>query len=250
MTVVYIWIRAGLPWDDEEAAMAELRPDLQYHAAAWNETFNISYQRFRHRVSEIARENRSRVQGAKTATWDEIPENALVMPVDDDDWFAPDAAETLKTEHDPRARVYLWPSRWVEVPLHLGHRFHLFRRRLLPWTPPRFVCTTNNYAMVKDGETRPLLGDHAVASEWVKPRLKAGKTIRRIDRELSVANRTLGSQTTLMAVNRNRPARRKDLLRRFGAYRRLYEQPLSEPPQWAQPYLEQMKSLMAELRPR
>ena len=75
--------------------------------AGWNDTFNISYQRFRHRVEQIAQLNHSRVEGAVVSEWDEIPDGALVMPVDDDDWFVPGAAQALEAELDPEAIGYL-----------------------------------------------------------------------------------------------------------------------------------------------
>ena len=98
--------------------------------------------------------------------WDEIPEGALVMPVDDDDWFVPGAAQALEAERDPDAIGYLWPSRWIQVPINLGHRLYLLRRRLLPRTPPKWICSTNNYAMVKGPEVKEALGNHIEASHW------------------------------------------------------------------------------------
>jgi hypothetical protein len=127
--VIYIWIRRTVDWDDEDAA---LDPWLIPRLPLWNATFNISYPRFRYRLKQIAGLNHSRVDGAVRAEWDEIPDGALVLPVDDDDWFAPGAARVLLRELDPGVTGYLWPSRWFEIPIDIRHRMYLIHRRLFP----------------------------------------------------------------------------------------------------------------------
>lgn len=60
---VYIWVRATLDWEGEEAVRTEFRPRVD----PWNATFNIPFHVFRHRVREIARLSHSRVEGAVCA---------------------------------------------------------------------------------------------------------------------------------------------------------------------------------------
>jgi hypothetical protein len=233
-------------WQDEAAALDQLSdPWLIPKIPLWNSTFNITYQRFRRRVAEIAELNHSGVVGARRGEWDEIPDGALVLPVDDDDWFAPGAADLLRAEADPAATGYLWPSRWLEIPIDIRHRLYLLRRRLFPSTAPKWICATNNYAVVKGPGARPLLASHLAASRWFERQLESGSgAVKRIDAELSVANRTLASQTTLS--QRRLRIRRSELIRKFRRYGRLYDRPLAEL-DWCRPYLKLMSELMAEL---
>jgi hypothetical protein len=248
--VIHIWIRRTVDWADEEAAVAQLTdPWLKPKVPLWNATFNISYQRFRHRVAQIAQLNHSRVGGAVVSDWHEIPDGALVLPVDDDDWFTPGAARALDAEIDPGAIGYHWTSRWIEVPIDLGHRLYLLRRRLFPRTPPKWLCSTNNYAMVKSPDAKELLGSHIKASRWFEGPVQRGEaSVKRIDGQLGLANRTLASQTTLS--QRKYVIGRSELIRKYRRYRRLYEQPLAPELEWCRPYVAMMSELMGELEIR
>jgi hypothetical protein len=244
--VIYIWVRATTSWDDERAFLAQADPELKRKVDVWNETFNLPFHVFRHRVRQIARQNHSRVEGAVCAGWDEIPEDALVVPVDDDDWFAPDVAKVLEREFDPGATGYRWVSSFIEVPIHFPHRLGLIRRRIFPGTRPRFVCTTNNYALVKRPETEVLLRRHVRASKWVEAQ-EAG-VMKTIDRRLSVMNRTLASQTTLRL---ERPTiERSRLIRKYRRYKRLYRRATVPELAWSRPYVAMMAELMDELEMR
>jgi hypothetical protein len=243
-------VRSTVDWENEEAFLAQAPADLKAKLGLWNATFTIPFHIFRYRVRQIAELNHSRVEGAVCADWDEIPEGALVLPVDDDDWFAPDAATVLEGEFDPSVTGYYWTSSWIEVPTNLGHRFYLIRRRLLPWTPQKWICTTNNYAMVKGPSAKTLLTSHIRASRWFDGEVKGPDAggVKRIDRRLSVANRTLASSTTL------RPGRPdispSKLRRKFRRYKTLYDQPSPLDLAWCRPYLRMMAELMDELEIR
>jgi hypothetical protein len=243
---VYIWVRATVDWRSGEA----VRPEFQPPVDLWNETFTLPFHRFRYRVHEIARLNHSKVDGAVRAPWDEIPAGALVLPVDDDDWFSPDAAQVLASEFDSRLEGYYWTSTSVEIPRNFGHRFYLARLRLFPWTRPRWVCATNNYAMLKSDATKTPLTWHTKASQRFE-RSTLGHTarpVKEIDRRLSIFNRTLGSQTSLI-VKQSSIGRRR-LIRKYRRYRRLYDQPPVPELEWCRPYLEMMSALMEELEIR
>jgi hypothetical protein len=243
-SVIYIWVRTAVDWANEEAAWAALRPDLRPKVEVWNETFAMPFHLFRHRVREIAELNLSGVADAVGATWDEIPDGSLVVPVDDDDWFAPDLAKALERELDTRATAYYWTSSFVEVPIGLPHRLGLIRRRMFPGTPPRFVCTTNNYAMVKSAQTKALLGCHITASEWVER--QGPETVKRMEARLSLMNRTLGSLTSLAL---GKPSiTRAELIRKFHRYQTLYDRVRVPGLEWSRPYLARMSELMREVR--
>jgi hypothetical protein len=244
--MIYIWVRATVDWTDEQAFRAQLPARLERKVDVWNETFTVPFHAFRHRLRQIAARNHSRVANSVIAEWDEIPDGGLVLPVDDDDWFAPDIASHLQEAYDGRARGCYWPSSFIELPIHFPHRLGLIRRRLFPRTPPKFICTTNNYAMVKGPGAKPLLESHLRASHWLENEEPGGLT--RIDRRLSVMNRSLASITSLAA---GKPSiTRSQLVRKFHRYRRLYDRVNVPELDWAAPYLSMMSRLMGELRIR
>jgi hypothetical protein len=241
--VLYLWVRATANWPDEQAFEAQLDPAFAGKFALWNDTFDVPYHQFRDQVREIARLNLSRVEHAKVSPWEKIPDGALVAPIDDDDWLAPDLAQALEAAHDPQAIGYFWTSSFLEVPIDFGHQLFLLRRALFPSTPPRWLCSTNSYAAVKSPDTKLLLQKHTVASERFGTSDR--QRVRRIDRRLSVMNRTLASQTSLGFL---RPAiRRSELLRKHRRYRALYAAPVAPELAWCRPYVHMMDELMRRL---
>jgi hypothetical protein len=233
-------------WEDERAAMAQVRPHVRPKVDVWNRTFDMPYHVFRHRLREIAGRNLAAVEGAVRARWEEIPEGALVVPVDDDDWFAPDLAAVLEREVRPGAIGCYWTSSFVEVPIDLRHRVGLARQRLLPRTPPKYLCTTNNYALVKRADTQRYLLRHVRASAWI--RRHVADEVQRIDRRLSAMNRNLASQTSLGV--RRTTVTRSLLVRKLRQYRRLYRRMDLAGLEWCRPYVAMMAELMDEVTVR
>ena len=242
--MTYIWIRSTANWEDPEAVEAQLPPEMRAKAELWNESLTVPFHAFRARVREIARISLANVDGARCSAWEEIPTGCLVLPVDDDDWFAPEVGRTLEAAVPGEA--YRWTSTFIEVPLDFGHRLGLLRRRLRPATPPKWVCTTNNYALVKRDGVEPLLRSHVLASEWVEAQ-PPGR-VKVIERPLSAMNRTLGSQTSL-GYGRD-GLTRAQLLRKLRAYRRLYRRLDLSGIEWARPYVAMMAELMDDVEVR
>jgi hypothetical protein len=239
--VIYIWVRRTLDWDDEAAAFAGVDERMKPKVQTWNETFTMTYQRFRCRLSQIAGLNHAQVQGAVRADWNDIPDESIVLPVDDDDWFAPQAARVLEREFATGVRGLVWPARWIQVPLDSRHRRHQIRRRLLPFTTTDLTCSTNNYAVVKSAGAEAL-SNHREASRWFDDRLeRADGTVKRIDGLLSVANRTLASQTSLGRLSGPMLAE-SVLLGKLRRYKRLYRRTPSRGLTWCRPYLQLMMS--------
>ena len=233
-----------MDWRDEAAFRAQLDPAFAPKVDLWDRTFTTPFHVFRQRVKEIAQVSLSRVRGAACAPWDEIPDGALVIPIDDDDWLAPDAAEAVGAELRNGAMGYHWISSHVQVPLSLRHRLALFKRWLFPWTPPFWTCSSNNYAFVKRADMGTQLLKHSASNRWFE-QAPAG-AVHRIERRLSVQNRTLASQTSL--AWRRPSMTRGELVRKFREYRNLYSRPVAADLAWCRPYLVMMADLMSRLR--
>ncbi len=240
--MIHIWLRTDLDWTDEAAFLAQCPHAFRSRVELWDATFSVPFHVFRGRVAEIARASRGAVEGATVSTdWEAIPDGAVVLPVDDDDWFAPDAATTLEREWDGRGGCS-WTATFVEVPLNWRHAVGWAARRRLPRIPIKYRCTTNNYALVKQPGRRGTAVSHVAATRWFEQH-----ALPQLPARLSAMNRTLASQTSLGGSG---PApSRAALLRRYERYRRLYREPL-DTPAWCAPHLARMAELMDELELR
>jgi hypothetical protein len=246
--VIHIWLRATVDWEDEDAFWAKVPPEFKPTVERWNATFDMPFHMFRRRVREIAALNHSRVENAVWASWDEIPDGARVVPVDDDDWFAPHLGRVLESEWDSEPGIH-WTGSWVGVPVEFGHRIHLIRRALFPFTRPIWTCQTNNYGVVKRPGVQPLLASHQRACEWFDG--PGRQAVKRIRPRLSVHNRTMGSITSLRPHRRRGELDRTRLVRRLGYFRLLYRRPpWGRGLVWCRPYLAMMADLMDEVKPR
>ncbi|HEX8120806.1 MAG TPA: hypothetical protein VF549_06000 [Solirubrobacteraceae bacterium] len=241
--MVHIWVRTDVPWEDEAAFAAQIPERMRPLVDLWNATFALPYHRFRAELRDIARESLAAVAGATVSEWDAIPAGALVLPVDDDDWFAPDAATVLSRERAAGDEGLRWTSTFLEVDIDLAHTLSKNVRRALPGVGQKWICTTNNYAVVKADGARTLCASHVAASRWVE----RDAPVRALERRLSVMNRTLASQTSL---RRHRsPIDRPGLLRKRARYEALYER-WERPPEdlaWTRPHVARMRALMARL---
>ena len=243
--MVRIWVRATMDFDDEEAFRGQLLPRLREPIALWDATFEMPWRVFRSRLRGIARGNLERIEGAQIATWDGIPEGALVLPCDDDDWFRPDVAAVVEEAMQPGMAGLRWRSSFLEVPRDFRHLLGTYRRQVKGYRR-QFLCTTNNHALFASEASKPLMIDHMQASEWVAT--QPPDDVPFLRERMSLQNRTIASQTSL--VPQRTTIGRRHLLRKLGRYRRLYARPLPADLAWAQPYADQVGALMEELRLR
>jgi hypothetical protein len=237
--MIYIVIRQTTDWGNEAVVHAQLPERFRGKVALWNATFNLPYHVFRLELARIARLSLSRVADAVYVPRAEVPAGAILVPTDDDDWFAPGLATALEAAVDGEHVGYYWPSAFVELPISRGHRLGLIRRAIFPSTSPKWLCTTNNYALAMGSETATLINSHVTASQWF---IANPGAVKRLGDRLSVMNRTLASQTSFWSVKSQ-----GDLVRKFHRYRRLYERRVAPDLAWCEPYVAMMRDVMNAL---
>ncbi|HXE79232.1 MAG TPA: hypothetical protein VNK41_00640 [Vicinamibacterales bacterium] len=135
----------------------QFNPGFAPKVETWNRTFTMPFHVFRHHVRDRAN---LAVRGALCTEWEAIPHGALVVPSDDDDWFAPDLVQALEDARDPAAAGYYWISTYVEVPRDARHRRSLLLNKLFPWRQPHWTCSSNNRRACLnhvDGVRRPTI---------------------------------------------------------------------------------------------
>ena len=242
MEPLHICVRRTLPWDDEAAVAAALAPEMRSRVELWNATFKLRYAAFRFRLTQIARRNWSRIQSAKLTPLGEIPPGALVVPVDDDDWFSPEIGSRLLAERDPSLHGYHWNRYILEAPRR-SRRWPFARRRRAADTS-RYTCGSNNYAIRNLPELAAAISSHVKASEHFDGN---PSRVKHLDASLSLQSRNLASQTTL--GKRVSELTRDELIEKFRGYRALYDRVrLPRELAWAQPSVIAMAELMHELR--
>ncbi|MHC4859993.1 MAG: hypothetical protein ACYTDY_07865, partial [Planctomycetota bacterium] len=191
------------------------------------------------------------VEGARVAELDEVPTGALVVPIDDDDWLAPDLCVRLEETFEPGIRGYYWIHNILEPrrtkPALRGWLRERRPRLLGPHVRQRrFTCGTNNYAVAKAEDSPEMIQDHTLASQFFdsNPTL-----VKRLAQTLSLQNRNLSSQTSLSL--RRSTISREQLLAAYHRYRRMYSHiRLAEGLAWASPYIDLVAELTHELRLR
>lgn len=272
LETIYICIRRTANWKDVAGYRARLIAGFVPHINEWDATFYITYREFRAAVAEITMANLKAVRGGVIAPYEEIPEGAIVMPCDDDDWTAPHAAEILAesfaTHHD-RA---VWTQSVLQVPLDWMHALKIRAGKIWPpLHPPRWFCSTNNYALRKRPENFNFFMSHTLASkEWT-----TDPGLLRLQRRLTLQNRNPASKTSIVGVrysiytqvngqirltNLNDPSNEKQkacdarpsrrLLRKLEKYQELYHSYKPENPdlEWATPYVHAMRDLTLSLK--
>lgn len=240
--MVYIQVRRTLDWADEAAVQAGLINKFRPKVETWNATFNLPYHRFRVRLKEIAQLSWSRVENARVAALRDVPPEAIVVPVDDDDWFSPELGTRLGEGDDPSIVGYHWIRHILEPDRHRRRFKGLLKEALTR----KVIFATNNYALRNRPELARLLPDHIGASGYFH---EHPREFSYLPLAMSIHNRSLASQT-VMAIGRPTISR-DELLEAHALHRNLYARTrLSRSLRWARPYVDLMGELMDELKVR
>jgi len=223
-------------------------------ASAWNASFSVSFLEFRARVKEISIDNflsiddsvlvfLSQHQGdsALKALEDAIPEDAIVLFSDDDDWFHPQIFRRIQN------RIWADGCYWdhlftglieVEIPAQNLRNVTLLRRKGEP------MLFTNNYALTGAAVRRlglKQVAEHydtqtAIREQWLK--------IDPVEAYLSAANKHPCSSTAIYH-NRTDPSIYRDLRTHIVRYyHTLKSIELDADSLWLKPSLDQMIALV------
>lgn len=244
--LLYIVVRRTTDWANEATVRAQLPAGFETLVELWHDTFEMPYHQFRQQLKQIAADNHAQVVGAACALLADVPAGALIAPVDDDDWFSPEMASVVAANRDDTHRGYRWPSRFLEVPPNFDQWLGAWRRYLIPSTPLRWLCTTNNHAIANFSEVAGIVDSHIKATEWF---VANEPLVKVLDVPLSLQNRNIASRTALLFHSGTMMTRAK-LVRRHRQYRALYRKLPRGLPEWCRPWIARMAELMAALRVR
>jgi hypothetical protein len=244
--MIYILVRRTTDWEREDVVLAQLPAEFVSKVEAWNAVFTIPYHVFRHRLKRIAQLNLSRVENAIVARFEEIPPGALVVPVDDDDWFSPDLANVLERHVEGDYKGYYWNVNLIEPPATWDASPGRVIRSAAP--PPgrcRHTFETNNFALLNVEDLLPRNRFHTKADACFA---REPHRYKRFDANLSLWNLSIASQS---AMNPRLPGLgRKDLVRSYERYASLYRSFDAPDVEWSVPYVAMMAELMDELKLR
>jgi hypothetical protein len=238
---IHICVRATLDWRDEALVRAKILSRFRAKFDTWNATLTMPYHVYRQRVKEIAELSLARVAGARRSRFEDVPMGDVVVPVDDDDWFAPDLAVRLAREQTEGITCFLWRQMVIERSKRIRKTY--LRLAALVGRGDRVICKTNTFAFVNAPERRAFLSPELASTHF----LAHPASVRRIPARLAVQNRHLGSQTTLRQRRPTvAPERLVELLAQQQARYRSWRLPSDL--QWARPYVDLMSELLHEVR--
>jgi len=231
-------MRGTLDWTSKAAVDAGLIDTLRPVVEMWNACFNIPYHEFRQRLKIIAQLCLGRVEDVRYASFKSAPPGALLVPVDDDDWFSPDLVHRLRQAFDPSIPCYYWTRHILE----LERTKRRWKGLLKEFLTGCVIFATNNYAVCNLGDLTEVAPRHMKVREHFQ-----AAQVRYLPVALSVHNRSLASRSILGV----RPIPREQLVEYFERYKTLYARTrLPRSLQWAVPYVAMMSELMEELRLR
>ncbi len=87
----------------------------------WDEVFSMPYHTYRFNLQKIAKENWSRIEGLDSIvsirSWQpELFHDAIIVPIDDDDWLAPQICHVIRNQIQPDTTAISWQADRIECP--------------------------------------------------------------------------------------------------------------------------------------
>lgn len=216
----------------------------------WNKCFSMSFLQYRKGLAGIARQTIDatgcevvRAEGEFTRWWPTLAEDVILVPVDDDDWFAPNLNE-IDAEFDGNTTLLTWNKttykNYNTAKVYVGKQFRM---------------ASNNWAVrsswlkekTDERATVFMLGSHAHSELYVRENMDPS-VIKTVDKCWSVYNRHCASLAFLRALCDDGTIDAK--LREIAARQpSSLELPDNLKP-WAEPYVKQIERLNSKLRRR
>ena len=152
-----IWERTAINWSSmdmdaffkqENKIFKRYEELLRFCIPVWNETFHLEYPQFRAELQLIANENRGNLPGVDEIIRgesdfaqyiDSAADDTIIVPVDDDDWFAPDLVRLKTIFEQGKFRYVIWPQ------LIIGPNRKDYMYRVLK-VPEQDIPESNNFA--------------------------------------------------------------------------------------------------------
>lgn len=228
----------------------DLRVLLLKRIRMWNGLFGMSYFEYRHALREISTLNHSHIRGIDCIIRNRhhalkmlSDPHFVVVPCDDDDWFAPDLTESLRTIFASDTDFAIWkdvrfsfkgagniPSftpdvRWS----HCGHA----------WTNSYAVCSQVLQKCPEEIQSR-VLNEHGEAARLLK-KFNPKLSCQRSSQVLAATCKTPASITRMRLVDS------PDKLLRLVAEMHTQAQDLHDSYRWVAPYIAQVRQLNEEL---
>ena len=246
--MLYICIRKTTQWADEEIFLEQLQEKFKTSVEAWNQTFDMPYHLFRDKIKMIAQSNLAMVNDSVVTTFENVPDGGLILPIDDDDWLAPNLVSKIQTELEEGVTGYHWIHDRLSVPRprNTWSRFSRFvAENILGKSSSRYIFQTNNYMFVKGRVPLGAVRFHTRANRYF---LKNFDRTKYIHNHLSVWNQTIASKISMGWPRRSISS--EMLKKNYYLYKELYDTVELPNHPWSVPYVVRMRELMEELRIR
>ena len=142
---------------------------------------------------------------------DEVPDDAVVVPIDPNDWLAPELARRIEAARDTACIAWHWRREVLSVPHEDGRKgLSLWRRRRRRSEPD--LCGGCNYAITNRTAFAAVIASPHSASDYFAAN---GNFVRELPQTLGIENRSLASRSSLAPAStpdlagRTRPGSRK-----------------------------------------